>query len=290
MGNVEAPPPFAAYKGVDPFVFVSYAHTDGAKVFSDIEHLYEQGYRIWYDEGIDPGNEWPDDIAQSLAQASMALVFVSPAAVQSQNVRNEVYFALNREKRLVAVYLEETQLPPGLELRMGEIQAILKHRIPRDAYLRALAACLPGSVRVELRPRADLIANAHKVHVRVLKSPDQSPVKGAQVDLTLIDAMRRSGILMRAPAEPIASGSTDAEGVVCFGLLPHFIFGDEMFVWASARFPGFALAHARLEFRSPSVIARMTRDDKPSVVFSPAELRGIRPDESVLLELSPGTQ
>ena len=88
MADTELEPPFEAYRGDEPFIFVSYAHKDAASVFPELQTLRDAGYRIWFDEGIDPGNEWPDQIARALKRASMFLVFISPAAVASRNVRN----------------------------------------------------------------------------------------------------------------------------------------------------------------------------------------------------------
>ena len=42
--------------------------------------------------------------------------------------------ALNRKKKFLSVYLEETDLPPGLELRMGDLQSIPKFRMPDATY------------------------------------------------------------------------------------------------------------------------------------------------------------
>jgi len=36
MPDVILPPPFQAYTGKEPYVFVSYAHMDGTSVFPDI--------------------------------------------------------------------------------------------------------------------------------------------------------------------------------------------------------------------------------------------------------------
>jgi hypothetical protein len=44
--------PFEAYKGTDPYVFVSYAHKDLDKVFPIISEFHKAGFPIWYDEGI----------------------------------------------------------------------------------------------------------------------------------------------------------------------------------------------------------------------------------------------
>ncbi|HEY3782666.1 MAG TPA: toll/interleukin-1 receptor domain-containing protein [Fimbriimonadaceae bacterium] len=63
MADSAHPAPFEAYSGDRPFVFISYAHLDSYEVFKDLVWLHEVGFRVWYDEGIDPGNEWPEEIA-----------------------------------------------------------------------------------------------------------------------------------------------------------------------------------------------------------------------------------
>ncbi len=139
-------PPFDAYKGGEPYIFISYSHRDGATVFADILALHEAGYRIWYDEGIDPGNEWPEEIAKALDGCGQFVVYVSPRAVDSKNVRNEINFAINRAKPFLAIHLEETSLPRGLELRMGDIQAIMRWRMPAAQYDRKLRSALPRTL------------------------------------------------------------------------------------------------------------------------------------------------
>src|SRR5436305_1425651 len=138
MPDVDVPVAFEAYLGDQPYIFVGYAHRDAALVFPDLTRLRDHGYRIWYDEGIDPGNEWPEDVASALNRASMFLVFISPNAVNSRNVRNEINFALDNGKPFIAVHLLETQLPLGLQLRMGDIQAVMKYRMSNDTYTRKL--------------------------------------------------------------------------------------------------------------------------------------------------------
>lgn len=153
MPDVNLPLPFEAYAGKEPFIFASYAHADGAAVFEDVAELHRRGYRIWYDEGIDPGNEWPEEIAKALDSAAWFLVFITRAAVRSRNVRNEINFALGRQKPFLAIYLEDCSLPPGLELQMGTLQAIMKWRMIPDHYWRKIAKVL--SPELLQTPRAD---------------------------------------------------------------------------------------------------------------------------------------
>lgn len=143
--EVPLQPPFQAYAGDQPFAFVSYAHKDAEWVYPELRRLHDMGMRIWYDEGIDPGNEWPEDVARALDHCSLFLVFISPRAVESKNVRNEINFAINHDKPFLAIHIEETTLPKGLELRMGEVQAILRWRMPEDRYVRQMEKTLRTS-------------------------------------------------------------------------------------------------------------------------------------------------
>lgn len=130
--------PFEAYQGDEPYLFISYAHKDSAEVFREISALNEAGYRIWYDEGIEASTEWPEEIANAVLGCSLFLVFVSPRSTSSVNCRNEINLALNEDKPFLAVHLEESVLPPGLRLRMGDLQAILRYKLPKDRYDKKL--------------------------------------------------------------------------------------------------------------------------------------------------------
>ena len=134
--DVATVPPFEAYQGDGPYVFVSYSHKDAAMVYEEITRLHEAGVNVWYDEGIDASNEWPEEIAKAVIGCAVFLIFVTPRATASVNCRNEVNLALNEKKPFLAIHLEETELPPGLRLRMGDLQAIFRYNVPVDRYER----------------------------------------------------------------------------------------------------------------------------------------------------------
>ncbi|MBO4839226.1 MAG: toll/interleukin-1 receptor domain-containing protein [Lachnospiraceae bacterium] len=48
---------FISYEGGRPYIFISYAHKDCDKVIPVLEDLNRRGYRVWYDDGIEPGSE-----------------------------------------------------------------------------------------------------------------------------------------------------------------------------------------------------------------------------------------
>jgi hypothetical protein len=143
----KVPLPFDAYQGTEPFLFASYSHQDAAQVYPEIARLNHLGYRIWYDEGICPGREWPEAVADALKQAAFFLVFISPRALASNNVRNEINLALKKKKPFLAIHLEETDLPGGVELQIGSLQAILKYLVDEERYCRRLEISLPAELR-----------------------------------------------------------------------------------------------------------------------------------------------
>lgn len=148
-------PPFEAYQGDDPYVFISYAHKDAEKIYPLIRWLDSEGYRIWYDEGIDPGNEWPDEIANALDHCTYFIVFISPNAVVSKNVRNEINYAINDDKPFLAIHIDETELPGGLKLRISDIQAVMKYRMHDRLFQRKIQKTLPDLLKKRSEPFND---------------------------------------------------------------------------------------------------------------------------------------
>ncbi len=94
-----------AYEGNDPYIFVSYAHKDSERVLPVIHQLYERKYRVWYDEGIKPGSEWPKNIAIHLQKAAAVLVFVSKNSLASPNCKNEISRA-PKDKKMILVSID----------------------------------------------------------------------------------------------------------------------------------------------------------------------------------------
>mgnify|MGYP000915209567 CR=1 FL=1 len=127
--------PFPAYRGSEPYIFISYAHVDSERVFKEIKGFNENGYNVWYDEGIAPGNEWTDEIADALEKCALFVVFITPSSAGSPNVQNEINFAIDEKKPFIAIHLEETVLPAGIRLQIGTKQAILKYNMTDDEYL-----------------------------------------------------------------------------------------------------------------------------------------------------------
>ncbi len=107
-----------------PYIFISYSHRDSKTVVEIINRMSEEGYNVWYDEGIDPGTEWDENIANHVNGCAYFIAFISNGYIGSDNCKDELNYARDLEKERLLVYLEEVDLPMGMAMRMNRIQAI----------------------------------------------------------------------------------------------------------------------------------------------------------------------
>lgn len=87
-----------AYEGNGKYIFASYAHKDSSVVLPIINKLFSDKYRLWYDEGIAPGSEWPKNIETHLNRSDTVIAFVSKSSLFSINCENEVKNAVDNKK------------------------------------------------------------------------------------------------------------------------------------------------------------------------------------------------
>ena len=132
-----------------PYVFISYAHADGAQVIPLLEAMQAHGYRVWYDRDIVAGSEWSDDIADHLDGCAVCLGFVSDASVASENCRDELAFAKSRQKTVLLAFTDHgVQLSAGAEMQTARYQRLFldDYATPADFVaaldgVPSLAAC-----------------------------------------------------------------------------------------------------------------------------------------------------
>lgn len=126
------------YEGDENYVFISYCHKDKKFIFPIVERLAKDGYRVWYDEGIDPGSEWPEVIASHLNSGSVCIAFISKNSLESHNCKREINFALLKRKPFISVILEEVQLSLGMEMQLSATQAIFKYTLTEAEFYSKL--------------------------------------------------------------------------------------------------------------------------------------------------------
>ena len=126
------------YEGNEKYIFISYSHKDSEKVFRILEILKGNGFRFWYDEGIEPGSEWPEQVAEHLYRSAVCIAFISPNSMDSPNCRREINYAISRNKNFLTVILEPTELSPGMEMQLSTYQSVLAYKYGPNETARIL--------------------------------------------------------------------------------------------------------------------------------------------------------
>ncbi len=100
---------FKPYEGTRPFLFISYAHLQSEEVVSTIRILHERDWRLWYDEGIPAGSDWPANIARHMQDCERVIFFLSARAMESPNCYSEMRTACRMKKPVLVVWLEDAE-------------------------------------------------------------------------------------------------------------------------------------------------------------------------------------
>lgn len=127
--------------------FLSYSRSDEAFALKLARDVRAHGVSMWVDQlDIRPSEHWDRAIERAVRDCRGLVVVLSPRSVASDNVADEISFAIDSGKSVLPVMIERCTLP----LRITRMQVI-------DAtgnYQRALDQCLAelrrGDVRQEM--------------------------------------------------------------------------------------------------------------------------------------------
>ena len=144
-------------------VFFSYARADSKFALRLAEDMRSAGVDLWIDQiDIPTGARWDQAVEDALKACPRLLVILSPASVASQNVMDEVAYAIDESKKILPVLHQHCDIP----FRLKRLQHIDFTGDYDKAFTRlqtALAASPPH------HGRATLAANTHALRTIVAK-------------------------------------------------------------------------------------------------------------------------
>jgi hypothetical protein len=91
-------------------IFISYKREDQPAARQLADALEREGWTVWWDPKLRAGEFVDDVIERALKESSCVVVIWSKLSVNSQYVKDEASYALDREK-LVPVSIDEVQFP-----------------------------------------------------------------------------------------------------------------------------------------------------------------------------------
>ena len=154
------------YNGTAPFVFVSYARDDAQTVVPIIQAMRSAGARVWWDQGVQPGQRFGDEIERRLDECEAVVVFLSARALQSDWILEETKHALENGKQLVPVLLDGSSLPLEWKSLIGRIQHI--------AGERRSATSIAGDITIRAKELGCLETNLQREGTTEMRSSNQT--------------------------------------------------------------------------------------------------------------------
>jgi DNA/RNA endonuclease G (NUC1) len=150
-------------------IFVSYTHVDRERVRPLVELLETEGWTVWWDRGIVPGEPWLPELEAEIAKTRAMVVVWSRTSVESQWVRHEAGRGL--EQNALVPVMFDVKAPPA---EFSHIQAIdlsgwdgNKQITEIEALLRRLASLAPPSRIDTVRPGYDPLFLGSKRQVKL---------------------------------------------------------------------------------------------------------------------------
>ncbi|MEK7727317.1 MAG: toll/interleukin-1 receptor domain-containing protein [candidate division KSB1 bacterium] len=102
-------------------IFISYSRADGEFALELARDLRKAGIDIWMDRlDIAPGARWDREVEAALNTCERLLIILSPSSAQSENVQDEIGFAMREKRPIIPVLYRPCKVP----LRLHRLQHI----------------------------------------------------------------------------------------------------------------------------------------------------------------------
>jgi hypothetical protein len=228
--------------------FLSYSRTDERFALRLAQDLRAAGVAMWIDQlDIRPSENWDRAIEHAVINCRGLVVILSPRSVASDNVADEISYAIDSGKRVLPVKIEACTLP----LRLTRKQVI-------DAtgnYDRALAQCI-GALTDSVDPQ--------------VLTPPLSPAR-ASLDAAAIESVKQQ---LAPILGPIAARLVDKEAARA-GSIAELYSSLSEHIEASAERERFISLAPTSSATPPKRAAEASSAETPRTTLPGAELESI---------------
>ena len=92
--------------------FISYSRANSDFAVRLAKDLKTAGHDIWLDQlDIPTGARWDDELEKALRTCSTFLIILSPESIQSQNVKDEIGYAIDAGKHILPIMIKQCEVP-----------------------------------------------------------------------------------------------------------------------------------------------------------------------------------
>lgn len=129
--------------------FISYSRRDKEFALELARELRAAGCLVWLDQlDIPTGARWDDEVEKALREHEIFLIILTPASVSSENVKDEIGYAIDHAKRIMPVLLEQCDVP----LRLRRFQHVDFTKIEFSEGIRRAKQLLEDLLNEQFKP------------------------------------------------------------------------------------------------------------------------------------------
>jgi len=92
--------------------FISYSRADKEFALQLASELRSSGFKIWLDQlDIPTGARWDDEVERALINCDIFMIILTRNSIASNNVKDEIGYAIDSNKRILPILLENVNVP-----------------------------------------------------------------------------------------------------------------------------------------------------------------------------------
>ena len=157
--------------------FISYSRTNKDFALKLSKELRTSGFNIWLDLlDIPTGLRWDDEVEKALKSCEIFMVILTPASSASDNVKDEIGYAIDTGKRILPVLLENAQVP----LRLRRFQYVDFTLMNFEEGVEIAKKLLTDLINETTIPREEISAVAIDGDVKVNAEADRKAKEEAE--------------------------------------------------------------------------------------------------------------
>jgi len=157
--------------------FISYSRTNKDFALKLSKELRTSGFNIWLDLlDIPTGSRWDDEVEKALESCEIFMVILTPASSASDNVKDEIGYAIDTGKHILPVLLENAKVPLRLR-RFQYVDFTLKNF---EEGVESAKQLLTDLINETTIPREEISAVAIDRDVKVNAEADRKAKEEAE--------------------------------------------------------------------------------------------------------------
>lgn len=180
--------------------FISYPRKNAEFALKLARELKSAGFDVWFDQlDIPAGARWDDEVQRALAECGIFLVILTPEAIESENVKDEIGYAIDSHKRILPVLLKPCNIPFRLRRFHYVDFTMMDYDLGIETAEKLLTSLVNESTipkRVHIHPpeldatQADNSQQDGNVRVKIRNQETASQTEGEQHDVVEQSAIK----------------------------------------------------------------------------------------------------